>query len=35
MYLKISGVEGRLLYLQGTVTDNFHLTLLFLLFLIE
>ena len=35
MYVKISGVEGRLLYLQRTVTDDFHLTLLFLLFLIE
>ena len=35
MYVKISGVEGRLLYLQRTVTDNFHLTLSFLLFLTE
>ena len=35
MYVKISGVEGRLLYLQRTVTDNIHLTLSFLLFLIE
>ena len=35
MYVKISGVEGRLLYLQRTVADDFQLTLLFLLFLIE
>ena len=35
MYVKISGVGGRLLYLQRTVADDFQLTLLFLLFLIE